>query len=154
MASPLTVLHIDDDPNDTELLRVAARRAQAVFTLHDAEDTEQAIAYLSGKGMYADRQTYAMPHLVLLDLKMPRANGFELLRWIRRHPQLHALPVVILSGSELQSDVQQAYAGGANSYLVKPLGFEELVGLVRNISTIWLPAHAAALAAHQHEAHR
>jgi CheY-like chemotaxis protein len=146
VAPPLTVLHIDDDPNDTELLRAAARRAQTAFILHNAEDTEQAIAYLSGKGIYADRQTYAMPQLVLLDLKMPRANGFELLRWIRKHPQLHALPVVILSGSELQADVQQAYAGGANSYLVKPLGFEELVALVRNISTMWLPAQAAALA--------
>ena len=93
VAPPLTVLHIDDDPNDTELLRAAARRAQAAFILHNAEDTEQAIAYLSGKGIYADRQTYTMPHLVLLDLKMPRVNGFELLRWIRRHPQLHALPV-------------------------------------------------------------
>lgn len=136
----VTVLHIDDDPNDTELLRAAARRAQAAFMLHNAEDTEQAIAYLSGKGMYADRQSYALPHLILLDLKMPRATGFELLRWIRNHPRLHAVPVVILSGSELQSDVQAAYAGGANSYLVKPLGFEELVTLVRNISAMWLPA--------------
>lgn len=143
----VTVLHIDDDPNDTELLRAAARRAQAAFILHNAEDTEQAIAYLSGKGIYADRQTYAVPELILLDLKMPRSTGFEVLRWIRNHPHLHAVPVVILSGSELQADVQAAYAGGANSYLVKPLGFEELVALVRNISAMWLPAQVLTGAA-------
>jgi CheY-like chemotaxis protein len=141
---PVTVLHIDDDPNDTELLRAAARRAHAAFMLHNAEDTEQAIAYLSGKGSYADRKTYPVPDLILLDLKMPRGTGFELLRWIRSQSQSPAVPVVILSGSELQADVQAAYAGGANSYLVKPLGFDELVMLVRNISAMWLPPTALA----------
>ena len=79
-----------------------------------------------------------MPALVLLDLKMPRATGFEILKWIRNHPTLNKLPVVVLSGSELQDDIRNAYAEGANSYLVKPLGFDALVGLIKSVSAVWL----------------
>ena len=138
--TPITVLHIDDDPNDTELLRAATRRADAPFVLHNVEDGDQAIAYLSARGVYADRLRYQPPALILLDLKMPRATGFEILRWIRDHPMWNRVPVVVLSGSELQDDVQQAYAFGADSYLVKPLGFDALVSLVRSINTVWLEA--------------
>jgi CheY-like chemotaxis protein len=135
---PITVLHIDDDPNDTELLRVATRRAGVPFVLHNVEDADQAVAYLSGQGIYADRLRYQPPALILLDLKMPRATGFEILKWIRAHPEWKQVPVVVLSGSELQEDVRQAYAFGANSYLVKPLGLEALVSLVKSINTVWL----------------
>ena len=135
----MTVLHIDDDPNDTELLRAATRKAQLPLLVHNVSDGEQAIAYLSGQGPYADRQMYQLPSLILLDLKMPRATGFEILHWIRRHPELGHLPVVVLSGSELQDDIRQAYDVGANSYLVKPLGFEALVQMVKTIQTDWLP---------------
>ncbi len=134
------VLHIDDDPNDTALLQAAARSAKLGFRLHNVEDGEQAIAYLSGAGAYADRALYPLPSLILLDLKMPRATGFEVLKWIRAHNELAGLPVVVLSGSELQDDVEKAYGGGANSYLVKPLGFEALVNLVSSINTVWLGA--------------
>lgn len=138
----LTVLHIDDDPNDTELLRAAANRAQVPFILHNVEDGEQAMAYLSGAGIYANRQSYQLPSLILLDLKMPRATGLEILKWIRAHPVLSEIPVLVLSGSELQDDIKQAYAIGANSYLVKPLGFEALVSLVKSLTSVWLPSRA------------
>ena len=134
---PVTVLHIDDDPNDTELLRAAVRKAEAAFILHNAEDGEKAIAYLSGQGIYADRQPYQLPALILLDLKMPRATGFEILSWIRAHPELGELPVVVLSGSDQQDDIRRAYASGANSYHIKPLGFEALVSLVKNLNHSW-----------------
>lgn len=136
----VTVLHVDDDPNDTELLRAAARKADVRFILHNVEDADQAVAYLSGKGVYADRRAYHLPALVLLDLKMPRATGFEVLKWIRQHPSLGQVPVVVLSGSELQDDIQQAYDVGANSYMVKPLGFDSLVQLVKNINAAWIAA--------------
>jgi len=139
---PIAVLHIDDDPNDAELLRAAARRAEVQFLLHQAVDGDQAIAYLSGQGIYADRECYPLPSLILLDLKMPRATGFEILQWIRSHPEIKQVPVVVLSGSELRDDVRQAYDIGANSYFVKPLGFEALVCLVKNISSVWLPEGA------------
>jgi len=137
-ALPLTVLHVDDDPNDVELLRAATHKADVRITLHNVEDGDQAMAYLSGQGLYADRARYQLPALILLDLKMPRTSGFEVLKWIRRQPALGELPVVVLSGSELPDDIQQAYAVGANSYLIKPFGFEALVSLVRNISSVWL----------------
>ncbi len=135
----LTVLHIDDDPNDIELLRAATRRAKAHFNLHTVEDGDEAMAYLNGVGKYADRLLYPMPALILLDLKMPRATGLEILRWIREHDQCGRLPVIVLSGSELHDDIRQAYATGANSYLVKPLGFEQLVTLVKDVNAVWLP---------------
>jgi len=137
-APPPTVLHIDDDANDTILLQAAARRANAVFELTNVPDGEHAIAYLSGTGSYADRRRFPMPALVLLDLKMPRLTGAEILKWIRNQPELGQLPVVVLSGSQLQDDMREAYARGANSYLVKPLGFESLVALVRDMESCWL----------------
>jgi len=139
----VTVLHVDDDPNDTALLQAASRKANVDFELLNVEDGEQAIAYLEGTGKYHDRSLYQMPCLVLLDLKMPRADGFEILKWIRQHRTLSQLPVVVLSGSELQEDIRNAYADGANSYLVKPLGFEALVDLVKSINEVRVAAGAA-----------
>ena len=135
---PVTVLHIDDDPNDVELFRAAARKANAQFAIHNVSDGEQAMAYLNGRGIYRNRQLYPLPALILLDLKMPRATGFEVLRWIRNHPEVGDLPVIIFSGSELQDDIQQAYATGADFYMVKPLGFSELVKLVKELNAAWL----------------
>jgi len=134
----VTVLHIDDDPNDTELFQVAARRAKVQFCVQNVTDVEQAMAYLSGRGIYSDRAVYPLPSLVLLDLKMPRETGFDMLRWIRKHPEVGNLRVVIFSGSELEADIQKAYAGGADSYLVKPIGFNALIELVKNINASWL----------------
>jgi CheY-like chemotaxis protein len=136
--SGATVLHVDDDPNDTTLLEAARRKAGVQFRLENVCDGDQAIAYLNGLGNYANRINHPFPTLILLDLKMPRATGFEILRWIRCHPECKNLAVVVLSGSELNEDIQKAYRLGANSYLVKPLGFMALVKLVKNIAAIWL----------------
>jgi CheY-like chemotaxis protein len=130
---PVTVLHVDDDPNDTTLLQVACAKAAVDFELQNIEDGNEVIEYLSGTGKYADRSRYQLPGLVLLDLKMPRATGLDVLKWIRSHSSLKHLPVIVLSGSELQEDMHSAYAGGANSYLVKPPNFDSLVSLVKNI---------------------
>jgi len=80
----ITVLHVDDDPNDTSLLQAAARKANVRFLLQNVEDGERAMAYLSGLGIYADRDRFPLPSLILLDLKMPRATGNETLKWMRR----------------------------------------------------------------------
>jgi CheY-like chemotaxis protein len=140
----LTVLHVDDDPNDTALLQAASVKANVDFILQNVEDAEEAIAYLSGLDKYADRAKYRVPALVLLDLKLPRSTGFEILKWIRNDPLLHDIPIVVLSGSELQEDIRNAYAGGANSYLVKPLGFNALVDLIKSISSVWLASNSPA----------
>ena len=135
--SPVTLLHIDDDPNDTELFKAAARKAGVQFSIQNVADGEQAMAYLSGRGVYSNRGIYPLPSLVLLDLKMPRATGFDVLKWIRGHPEVGDVPVVVFSGSELQDDIEQALAGGADSYLVKPIGFNALIALVKDMYTSW-----------------
>lgn len=127
------VLHVDDDPNDTALLQVACAKAAVDFELQNIEDGGQVIEYLSGIGKYADRVQYRLPGLVLLDLKMPRLAGLDVLKWIRNQSTLRELPVIVLSGSELQEDIRQAYAVGADSYLVKPPTFTSLIHLVREI---------------------
>jgi CheY-like chemotaxis protein len=137
-SSGVTVLHVDDDPNDTALLEAARRKAEIEFRLQNVSDGDQAMAYLNGSEPYANRTRHPWPTLILLDLKMPRATGFEILRWIRNRPDCKDLAVVVLSGSELQEDIRKAYSMGANSYLVKPLGFEALVELVRKMTSVWL----------------
>jgi CheY-like chemotaxis protein len=82
-----------------------------------------------------------MPAVVLLDLKMPRATGFDVLRWIRAHPEAGNIPIIVFSGSELQDDIRQAYAVGADSYLVKPIGFNALVDLVKQIDHGWIAGY-------------
>jgi CheY-like chemotaxis protein len=136
---PVTVLHVDDNPNDTALLQVACARAAVNFELHNIGDGRQVIEYLKGTGQYADRSRFQLPELVLLDLKMPRMEGLDVLKWIRNHSTLANLPVIVLSGSELQEDIREAYAVGANSYLVKPMSFSSLINLVQEIGA-QLPA--------------
>jgi CheY-like chemotaxis protein len=131
--TPITVLHVDDDPNDTTLFQVACAKADVDFELKNIEDANEVIAYLSGTGKYADRSRYQLPGMVLLDLKMPRATGLDILKWIRSQSVLKHLPVIVLSGSELKEDMHEAYAVGANSYLVKPPSFDSLVSLVKDI---------------------
>jgi len=133
----VTILHIDDDPNDTALLQAAIRHAALSFSIVNVQDGDEAIEYLNGNGAYADRLLHPVPSLILLDLKLPRQTGHEILKWIRNHPGFNQMPVIVLSGSELKEDIKQAYVGGANSYLIKPIGFEALVSMVRNISG-WL----------------
>ncbi len=122
-----TILHVDDDPNDLLLLKHACRTASLDFAVESVTDGEAAIAYLSGTEPYSNRQRYPLPSLLLLDLKMPRKTGFEVLSWIREHPRLKRLPVFVFTSSKHQEDVDRAYELGANAYLVKPVGFDRLV---------------------------
>jgi len=100
-------------------------------------DGEQAIDYLAGRGQYTNREKFPLPYLLLLDLKMPGTDGFEVLQWLREEPDLRRLLVVVLTSSNLQSDVDRAYELGANSYLVKPVEFEQMVNLVQRFEAYW-----------------
>jgi len=135
---PVTVLHVDDDPNDTALLQVAFAKADVDFEIHNVGDGDQVMDYLAGAGEYADRARYRLPGLVLLDLKMPRVEGLEVLKWIREQSSLRSLRVVILTTSELYRDVNTAYQLGANSYLVKPIEFEQFVRMSQSLKGHWL----------------
>ena len=131
------ILLVDDDANDILLIQRAFQKAGFRDNLKVVRDGEQAIRYLSGQDEYADRQKCPMPFLVLLDLKMPGMDGFDVLTWIRREPELKRLLVVVLTSSNLQSDVDRAYELGANSYLVKPVEFDEMVHLVQRFEIYW-----------------
>jgi len=136
--APQTVLYVEDSPDDYALLKLASRKCGTPFSLQHAGDGEQAISYLSGAGEYADREEHPFPDMVLLDLKMPRLDGFEVLEWIRNNPTTKSLPVVVLAGSSFRADIRRALELGANSYAAKPGKFEELEVLIDQIADVWL----------------
>jgi CheY-like chemotaxis protein len=133
-----TILLVEDDPNDVALTQLAFEQARFTNPLQVVGDGEQAIAYLAGRPPYADRTRSPWPILVLLDLKLPRASGFEVLSWIRSVPSVRRMPVVVLTSSAQSPDIDRAYDAGANSYLVKPVAFDRLLDLVRTLGLYWI----------------
>lgn len=125
---------IEDDANDVLLFQKAISRSGLDVELVVLRDGEKAISYLSGE---TPGSSTINPDLVLLDLKLPRRSGFEILEWIKNHPELQTTPVVILSSSKQTQDVSHAYRLGANSYLVKPTGFTELNRLITDLGSYW-----------------
>jgi CheY-like chemotaxis protein len=132
------ILLADDDENDIALFERAFQQADIKNPLHIVRDGEEAIAYLAGKGKFADRIRFPLPTLLLLDLKMPRKNGFEVLQWVRQHPTLKALRVLVLTVSSDIRDVNRAYQLGANSFIVKSLDIQTFLELVSQIKHCWL----------------
>jgi len=139
-----TILHVDDDSNDVLLLQHACRKAGIESDLQGVADGEEAIAYLRGSDKFSNREQYPVPRLILLDLKMPRLSGFEVLDWMRREEKLRRLPVVVLTSSNHEADVKRAYDLGANSYLVKPVGFDGLIELAKAVNQYWLTLNQRA----------
>jgi len=131
------ILLADDDPNDTLLIKRAFQKAGLGDILKSVSDGEQAIDYLRGARAYADRASFPLPFLLLLDLKMPGTNGFEVLQWVRAQSDLKRLLVVVLTSSNFQTDVDRAYELGANSYLVKPIEFNEMVNTIQRFEAYW-----------------
>jgi len=128
-----TVLHVEDEPADRMIVSAAFKKAAPNVLLKAAIDGEQAIAYLSGQGVFANRELHPMPLLVLLDIKLPRKSGLEVLEWIRKHPTLKSMPVLMLTSSSESNDLDRAYALGANSYLVKTVDLPAMREIVRGI---------------------
>jgi CheY-like chemotaxis protein len=132
------ILLVEDDSNDALIAERAIKQsgiARWIIRLHDGEE---AIKYLSGQAPYNDRKTSPLPVLVLLDLKMPRVSGFDVLAWIHNQPDLASIPVVVLTGSGLARDRSEAEKLGAVGYEVKPVDFNDLLDIVGNIGTRWL----------------
>jgi len=132
------VLLAEDDPNDVLLIQRAFQKTNIANPLYVVRDGEEAVAYLSGQVQYADRRRHPLPVLLLLDLKMPRKSGFEVLQWLRQRPKLKRLPVVVLTSANQNPDINKAFDLGANSYLVKPGGLDSLLELVKNLNMYWL----------------
>ena len=132
-----TILQVEDDPNDVFLLEYAMRKVGVLHPIQVASDGQQAIDYLGGAGRYADRKSYPLPCLVLLDLKLPCVMGLDVLKWIRQQTGA-ATVVLIMSASPDEADIAAAYRLGANGYLVKPSEAIKLQDMARAIKDFWL----------------
>ncbi|MDI1484185.1 response regulator [Polyangium sp. y55x31] len=132
------VLVVEDDSTDVLMIRRAFKKAQLVNPLHIVDNGDTAVEYLAGRTPYDDRGAYPLPALILLDLKLPRRSGLEVLEWLRQQPGLKRLPVVVLTSSMESNDVRKAYDLGCNSYLVKPVNFEGLLDAVKALGVYWL----------------
>ena len=132
------ILLVEDDPNDVALTQLAFEQAGFTNPLQVVRDGEAAIAYLGGQAPYTDRRRHPLPILMLLDLKLPRRSGFEVLAWVRSVAGMRRLPIVVLTSSSNSPDINRAYDSGANSYLVKPVAFAELLGLVQTLGFYWI----------------
>jgi CheY-like chemotaxis protein len=137
-ASPTNILLVEDDPNDVLLLERAFRKAGLLYPLNIVNDGDQAVDFLQGTGKYKDRTRYPLPDLMLLDLKLPRRSGHEVLKWLRGRPGLKRLPVIVLTSSSEPRDIAAAYEEGSNSYLVKPSNVESLGQMVSQLEKYWL----------------
>jgi CheY-like chemotaxis protein len=132
------ILLADDSEEDILLIRQAFQKANISNPFQVVQSGEEAISYLSGERKYSNRAEYPLPDLLLLDLKMPGTDGFQVLRWIRQRAGLEALRIVVLTSSEQIRDVNQAYRLGANSFMVKPMDFQDFVELSRVLHDYWL----------------
>jgi CheY-like chemotaxis protein len=138
MSEHAIILLAEDDEDHVILIKHAFFEADLRNPLYVVWNGEEAIDYLRGAGKYANRDEYPLPDLLLLDLKMPRVDGFQVLAWLREQPELKALRTLVLTSSDDLRDVNRAYQLGANSFLVKPIDFQNVVELSRIIQKYWL----------------
>ncbi len=128
---------VDDSALDIELALDAFQEARLLNRVEVVRSGAAAIAYLRGAGEYADRDRHPFPDILLLDLKMPGVDGFEVLRQVKSTPELRRLPVIVLTSSNIEGDRATSYDVGANSYIVKPVSFGAFVSVVRTIRDYW-----------------
>ncbi len=132
------ILVVEDDFDQFRLMEEGFRRGKVANPLTHVTTAAEAIACLNGDGHYADREKYPLPCLILLDLKLPGESGFAVLEWVRKHPKLAKLPVVVLTVSHHSDDLERAYQLGANSYLVKPFELLDFQALIKSINSYWV----------------
>ena len=132
-----TVLLVEDHEDDVSLLRGAFKQA-GCENLQVVRNGDEAINDLEGKGKYSNRRVFPCPVLIMLDLKMPGRSGFEVVQWVRAHGGLRRMPIVVLTDSAYSEDVNRAYDMGINSYLIKPVAFEDLIRVVKAFVEYWL----------------
>jgi CheY-like chemotaxis protein len=132
-----TVLLVEDDLNDIFLVKRAFKIAHLTNPLQVVTDGEEAMHYLSGHGKYADRDAHPLPKLIVMDIKMPRMTGFDVLEWIKHDGTLRRIPVIIVSSSDRPEDIDRGYELGANAYMVKPVNFLGVEHLFESITHYW-----------------
>lgn len=138
------ILLVEDSPDDVKLIIRAFSKTRLPKRVEVVRDGAEALAYLFGKEPYADRGAYPLPVLIILDLKMPRVDGFDVLATIKQAPHLRRIPIVVLTSSSETADVDRCYDLGANSYLVKPGSWEGFTRVVAEIESYWLTLNVTA----------
>ena len=144
MTDDRIILLVEDNPRDEELTLRALRKSNVLNPVVIAHDGVEALDYLFARGTYADRDPAAIPQVVLLDLKLPKVDGLEVLRAMRAAPATRLLPVVVLTSSVEEQDLIRSYALGANSYVRKPVDFVEFIEAVRQLGLYWLILNSTA----------
>jgi DNA-binding response OmpR family regulator len=132
------ILQVEDDPNDVLFLELAMETAGFKVPVQVVVDGQQALDYLSAIGPFADREAYPEPSLVLLDLRIPKIPGLDVLRWLRHQPALKMIPVLILTSSDAERDIEEAYRLGADCYIIKPINPSDLLEIAKYIRDHWL----------------
>jgi CheY-like chemotaxis protein len=135
------ILQVEDDPNDISLFSFAFRRELPNHVLKSVTSGREARAYLAGAGEYANRDLHPFPDIVLLDLKLPDEDGFEILQWIRARPEMRSLVVLLFSASVFPGDVEKGLALGANSYVGKFMDLDELSAFFQALEAYWFNFH-------------
>ncbi len=138
MNTPLEVLLIEDNPHDAELAIRALKELNLAEHLIHLADGQAALDFLFGTGDYEGRDVSQLPKVILLDLKLPKINGIEVLRELRADERMKCIPVVILTSSREERDISEAYHLGANSYVVKPMNFQSYLDVIGNMGSYWL----------------
>jgi two-component system, response regulator len=139
--SAAEILLVEDNADDEELTLLALRRNGLINTIRVVRDGVEALDYLLGDAAAGGIGGAQQPRVVLLDLKLPKVDGFEVLRQVKRDPRTRAIPVVVLTSSREEPDLAQSYALGANSYIVKPVSFDQFLTTVQQLGTYWLVAN-------------
>lgn len=135
---PLRILLVEDNADHAELVKRNLENSQVANHIRHVEDGEAALDCLHHRGRFTDAAQFPRPNLILLDLRLPRIDGLEVLREVKNHPELHTIPVVILTTSDAERDVALAYEYHANSYLTKPVDFQQFATLLKDLGFYWL----------------
>jgi CheY-like chemotaxis protein len=132
------LLLVEDDPNDVELTLLALRKHKLANKIHVVRDGEEALDFLFSRGPYADRAANGLPKVILLDLKLPKVTGLEVLKAVKDDPRTRAVPVVVMTSSREQRDMVEGYRLGVNSYIQKPIDFGQFQAIIRDLGYYWL----------------
>jgi two-component system, response regulator len=134
----IEILIVEDNPNDAEMAMRALKKNNLANNVLVVEDGEEALDFIFYRGQFANRSKNSRPKIILLDLKLPKVNGLEVLKAIKNNPKTKIIPVVVLTSSQEESDIVESYQLGVNSYIVKPVDFDKFVDAVKDIGLYWL----------------
>jgi len=134
---PVDILLVEDNPDHAEITLKALKQNNILNEVYWISDGQEALDFMYHRGKYADEKKYPRPGLILLDIKLPKVDGLEVLKQLKDDPQFKSIPVIMLTTSDRDEEIAKSYAGGANSYVVKPMDFEDFMKKVRELKLYW-----------------